>query len=536
MALVLSLGTGGFFFVSHVVKLSRPNIILVVIDTLRADYLSCYGNEKVKTANIDRLAQEGVLFENCITPIPITLPAHFSIFYSVMPHEYEVYNNGDVISTGCPPLAELLRKEGYRTAAIVSLGGLHRRFGINTGFDYYNDRFDGARGLWYRRAEEITSAALKWMEENRKERFFLWLHYSDPHEPYAPPQMGDDFQVYLNGNLQQEVALDTRETFQISLRLKPGRNTVKFVILPAEDGWRGLTTEGDFPVALKFIRIFPEEGIELKYTDTILPSTRLHGSLSLRNPAYLELINKLTQEVECTLSFYGKIYWTAESAARLYAEEVEYADKSLGRLFHYLKEQQMDKNLILLLTADHGEGLGEHNLIGHTNQLYDSLLKVPLIIKAPNIKEKNKRIGEQVGLMDISPTVLSLLGLSQPEWMEGNSLLPLLRGTNPFPRETPYYSATFTPQASATKFAVRSNRWKLIYTPRSNLWELYDLMEDEKELRNTFSKENISTETQPLYEGLNNRFKEIMNLEIYGLKKGLDPKTLEMLKSLGYIQ
>jgi len=530
VVLVAILGIGGFFSVWHFVKTSRRNIILVVIDTLRADYLSCYGNERVKTPNIDKVAQEGVLFENCISPIPITLPAHLSIFYSIMPHEYEVYNNGDIIKIGYPPLAELLRKKGYQTAAIVSLGALHRRFGINTGFDHYDDKFDEARGRWYRRAEEITSAALKWLEEHRKKRFFLWLHYSDPHEPYPSSQMGNDFQVYLNGSLLQEVCLDTRETFKLILRLQPGKNTVKFVILPAEERWMELNTERDFPVSLKYIRTLPEEGIELKYTDTIVPS------LNLRNPAYLELINKLPQEVECTLSFTGKIYWTAESVARLYAEEVEYVDKSFGRLLHYLKEQRMDENLVLILTSDHGEGLGEHNIMGHISQLYDSLLKVPLIIKAPSIKEKNKRMGELVGLMDISPTILSLLKLPQPEWMEGISLLPLISGTNPFPRETLYYSETFTPQAPETKFSVRSSRWKLIHTPSSDLWELYDLQEDDKELSNIFSPENLPLQVQFLHEKLTNEFKEIMDLEIYGLKKGLDSQTLRMLKSLGYTQ
>lgn len=535
-ALVIALGVGGFFSVRHITKVPRPNIILIVIDTLRADYLSCYGNEKVNTPNIDQLAREGILFENCISPIPITLPAHFSMFYSMMPHEYEVYNNGDRIRFGYPPLAELLRREGYRTAGIVSLGVLQRRFRINIGFDHYNDKFDAEKGLWYRRAEEITDSALSWLEEHRGERFFLWLHYSDPHEPYGPPQVGDDCQVYLNGNPLQRIALNTRQTYHINLRLKPGRNMVKFDILPAERRWGELLTERDFPALLEPIHIVPDEGVELRYTDTIVPSPRLGGSMELRNPAYVELINKLPQEVERTLILSGKINWTAESIARLYAKEVEYADENLGRLFRYLKEQRMDENLMLLLTADHGEGLGEHNHIGHITQLYDSLLKVPLIIKAPTIKEKNRRISELVGLMDISPTILALLKLPRQERMKGTSLMSLMTRRGASNKENRYFSETFTPEAPDTKFSVRSSRWKIIYTPRSNLWELYDLAEDEKELHNIFSRDNLPAEAQLLYDELNNKFKDMMDLEIYGLKKGIDPKTLRILKSLGYIK
>ncbi len=534
--LVIALGVGGFFSVRHITKVPRPNIILIVIDTLRADYLSCYGNEKVNTPNIDQLAREGILFENCISHIPITLPSHFSMFYSMMPHEYEVYNNGDRIRLGYPPLAELLRREGYQTAGIVSLGVLHRSLRNNIGFEYYDDTFNKEKGLWYRRADEITESALRWLEEHRGERFFLWLHYSDPHQPYGPPQIDNDFQVYLNGNLLQEIVLNTQEIYRINLHLRPGRNMVKFDILPAEGRWGELLTERVFPALLESIHIEPDEGIELRYTETIVPSSRLPGRLELRSPAYLEIINKHPREVESTLCFSGMIKWTTESIARLYAMEVEYADKSLGRLFSYLKKRKLDRNLILLLTSDHGEGLGDHNLIGHIDQLYDSLLKVPLIIKAPTIKGKNRRISELVGLMDISPTILDLLKLPQPEWMQGQSLLSRMSWTAVFQKETPCFSETFTPEAPDTKFSVRSSRWKLIYTPRSNLWELYDLAEDENELRNIFSRDNLPTKAQLLYDELNNKFKGMMDLEIYGLKKGIDPKTLRMLKSLGYLK
>ncbi len=535
--LLTALGVGGFFSVRHIAKVPRPNIILIVIDTLRADYLSCYGNEKVNTPNIDQLAREGILFENCISHIPITLPSHFSMFYSMMPHEYGVYNNGDRIRFGYPPLAELLRREGYQTAGVVSLGVLLRRFRINIGFDYYDDKFEEENVLWYRKADEITDCAVSWLKEHRGERFFLWLHYSDPHVPYAPPDLEDDVQLYLNDNLLQRIALNTRRTYRINLRLKPGRNIVKFDILPAEGRWGELLTDRIFPASLDSIHILPDEGVELRYTDTIVPSPRRPGSLELRSPAYLEIINKLPREVESTLSLFGgRINWTVDSFIRLYAREVEYADKSLGRLFRYLKEQRLDENLILLFTSDHGEGLGDHNLIDHINQLYDSLLKVPLIIKAPTIKEKNRRISELVGLMDISPTILALLKLPQPEWMQGTSLMPLMTRREEFQNKTRYFSETFTPEAPDTKFSVRSSRWKLIYTPRSNLWELYDLAEDENELHNIFSQDNLPAEAQLLYDELNNEFKGMMDLEIYGLKKEIDPKTLRMLKSLGYLK
>ena len=162
-----------------------PNVLVISIDTLRPDHLSCYGYDKVTSPHIDALAKVGHQFTNAFTSMPTTLPAHTSLFTSLYPTQLAVRRNGEIIPAEVVTLAEILREQGYSTAAFVSATVLHSYFRLNQGFLAY---FDGDVKRGSRPASEILGDVSRWMRYFRKEPFFLWVHLFDPHTPYYAPQ------------------------------------------------------------------------------------------------------------------------------------------------------------------------------------------------------------------------------------------------------------------------------------------------------------------------------------------------------------
>jgi arylsulfatase A-like enzyme/Tfp pilus assembly protein PilF len=176
-------------------NLSDMNIIVFTIDTLRADHLECYGYDQVKTPNINRLAEEGILFKYAITQAPLTLPSHSSIFTGTFPLYHGVRDNGSFyLDENQITLAEVLKDKGYATAAFVAAFVLDSRWGLQQGFDHYYDNFDLTKyktvslDAVQRRGDEVLTEAYKWIGENQEQKFFGWIHLYDPHTPYDPPE------------------------------------------------------------------------------------------------------------------------------------------------------------------------------------------------------------------------------------------------------------------------------------------------------------------------------------------------------------
>ncbi len=193
---------------------TRDNLLLITLDTTRADRLGAYGYAAARTPHLDRLAAEGVRFDNALSPAPITLPAHASIFTGLYPFAHGVRNNGNFyLRENLPTLATILKAQGYRTAAFVSSFILDRRYGLARGFDTYDDRMAGARpeviALEAERRGDHTSLALeKWLQEQAGAQgpFFAWLHLYDPHEPYRPPRPFRD--LFADSPYDGEIAFD----------------------------------------------------------------------------------------------------------------------------------------------------------------------------------------------------------------------------------------------------------------------------------------------------------------------------------------
>ncbi len=180
----------------------RWNVVLVTFDTTRADHFGCYGHPSARTPIADGLADEGVLFERAFTPVPITLPSHSTIMTGKVPFTHGVRDNGMfVLSDGQDTLAEILRRNGYRTGAAVGAFPVASQFGLDQGFEFYDDRlateYEDVQGdrifpkeqLFFdeRKAGRVNEALFPWLEKNHDEPFFAWFHYFDPHFPFEPP-------------------------------------------------------------------------------------------------------------------------------------------------------------------------------------------------------------------------------------------------------------------------------------------------------------------------------------------------------------
>ena len=174
---------------------SDLNILLIIVDTLRADHLGCYGYQEVKTPNIDHLSDEGILFTNATCQVPLTLPSHCSILTGTYPMYHGVRDNaGFYLENENITLAEILSEYGYATSGFIGAFILDSRWGIDQGFDYYFDNFDLSKyevvtleGV-QRRGEEVVEEAFLWWDENGHNKFFTWIHLFDPHAPYDPPK------------------------------------------------------------------------------------------------------------------------------------------------------------------------------------------------------------------------------------------------------------------------------------------------------------------------------------------------------------
>ncbi len=394
----------------------RPlNLLLITIDTLRADYLSCYGSSPVRTPHIDKLAESSVVFTKAFANTTLTLPSHTNILLGVSPLYHGVHeNSGFRVTEDQFTLAEFLKSKGYETAAIVGAFPLDSRFGLDQGFDLYDDEYgSGVRSSFTyveRRAEEVVDRAIAWLQQRSgKKPWFLWIHLFDPHKPYAPPP-------------------------------------------PFSDRFRD-------------------------------------------NP---------------------------------YAGEVAYVDQQLGRLFEFLKRRGLENNLLLILTSDHGEGLGDHGEQTHGYFAYNSTLHVPLIFHSPSLFRPG-RVEAKVSHLDIFPTVCSIFGFECPRHLQGRSLLPALLGQKL--KEQPIYFESLSAYLNRGWAPLRGfieGSYKFIDLP---VKELYNIDRDFAEKNNLAGK----VDTGPYEKKLRKLMGELSKSTPEQKRKIEDRRTMEIFRSLGYV-
>lgn len=471
-------------------------IVLITLDTLRADHLGCYGYPRPTSPFIDSLARKSIFFNRAFAPMPSTVPSHAALFTSLYPAQINVLKNGHRLSNSFFTLAEALKERQFRTAAFVSTHVQFTSANLDQGFDEFNQppslpppQPSSRLRPPYRPAGETIAAVLAWLERQPPdEKFFLWIHLFDPHVPFVPPQ-----------------------------------RFIDSIIEPNEK------EKGGF---VKFL-------LDQQHIDA-----DLYDYISDEN---------LAQTVD--LSPYGNKKGNKIEAMlrniNAYDGEVRFVDRELERFYNYFRQKGYDTNALLILTADHGEGLGNHYWLGHGKHLYNEAIHVPLIIHFFSGRFGRKTINEVVELIDIFPTVAQLVGIQLDEGLEGVSLLPLfskirrifwslLPGKRLAFSQRREYSDSLSHMKldwmanfeAGEKYALFDGKYKYIHRTEGDD-EFYDIIEDpyevynlagtggraEKKLKKTILK--MLERIQPL--------KDSQPESVIG-------EALEELRTLGYLQ
>jgi arylsulfatase A-like enzyme/Flp pilus assembly protein TadD len=392
----------------------RPplNVILITLDTTRADHLGCYGSNAGASPAIDRLARRGVRFEQADSAVPLTLPSHATILTGLLPQRHGLrVNGGGTLRLSHDTLATVFSRRGFRTGAFVGSFVLDHRFGLGRGFGAYDDAVardpeGGSASLDAERpATAVADAALGWLRDTGSRPFFAWIHFYDPHAPYAPPE----------------------------------------------------------PYHTRF-------------------------------------------------------------AQSPYDGEIAYADAQIARIVDYLEKSQLRDRTIIAICGDHGEGLGEHDESTHGLLLYESTLRVPMIIAGPMLPAHV--VHEAVSTADLAPTLGALAGVPMNVVrLDGRDLSrDLTSKREPPPRDI--YAETQYPLTFGWSdlSAFRRDGKKVISGSRD---ELFDLNRDPHETRNIIESDRRT------YRELNAALVPLR--ERAAPPPAVDEETRAKLASLGYV-
>lgn len=474
------------------------NVILITIDTQRHDYLSCYDPRIPPTPNIDRLARDGVLFRNAYCLIPITLASHTSILTSRMPHETGVFNNGDIFDHRIPMVSDLFRMKGYQTAAFVSLGVLKSEFGLGSGFSTYQDDFEKFHGRYYKYASEVNEEAFPWLEKMKNQKFFAWIHYSDPHEPYAPIDSPTDTRVSVNGVFFHDYCIAKKERQMMWLQARPGVNRIEFRALVKPGPKKIQLSQSQRYVDQNVVTDPPNE-VELRYGSE-WENIKLNTGQAARTftqTGVMEVVNKSDKPRQVLVAFSGGVIGQRLVDLRSnYLAEVNSVDAAIGQLREKLKQLKLQKKTILVVTADHGEGLKTHGILGHTTRLWNEIMQVPLIIYYPGGLGRQDSVCKVLtNHLDVTPTLLDLAHIKTNVRMDGTSLKRYVSRSpvdwllSPRLNRTRTYAATYAPEARVNSFGMIDGNIKLIDSPNREKWkwEAYDLAKDPGERKNLVS-------------------------------------------------
>lgn len=526
----------------HVYLSYRPyNIILITLDTQRPDYLSCYNPQAAPTPSLDHIANEGVLFTRAFSLIPITMPAHTSIFTSRHPHEVKIFNNGDRFSHNHPMFTDLLERRGYTTGGFISLGVLSSTFGLGQGFDKYDDDFVGTDGRSYKWASEVNEAALPWIEKNKERKFFAWIHYSDPHEPYIPFDAPPDTEVRVNGKLLGQYCLAKKEKIALNITASPGENVIELRPIPPD------SSRHSRRFLDRNLFITPDDGKEVEFgagwTDLKL-RTGTEVKIFEQN-AFIRLRNSKTAPESVQMRISGGVWEDRAAEIRKnYAAEVQFMDRHIGVLWQKLKDWDLLGNTIVIVTADHGEGLKTHGILGHVDKLWNETTHIPMIVYYPGIGKKGSKVDVLVNQLDIMPTVLDLAHVRNKKTMKGQSLKyylsrsPIDMVISSRLKRQWTFASTFRPEANHNAFSVTNGDIKVIHTPTKSRaqWEAYDLINDPLERRNLARRDKERFDSLATLRGL----VEAHRREAEAAHSNREAPTLseeeeEMMRTLGYV-
>jgi len=432
----------------------QRNVILLSIDTLRADHLTSYGYRHDTAPFVEeRFGQSGTVFESPVAAATITTPSHASMFTSLTPPAHGTLDGLKRLPKTLPTLAELLRHAGRDTAAITENGWLSIGHGFGRGFDSFVENRSPNIMDPTGQVDRTFAQARAWLAHNRHKRFFLFLHTFQVHTPYAPPARYEHLFADVDGT--------------------------------------------------------PIDG---------------------ESPSHLR--------------------WMAE-----YDREIRYVDDELRRLFETLDALGLADDTVFILTSDHGEAFLEHGLLEHGSRLDEEVVRVPLMLWGSGIPA-GRRVTAPVAHVDLMPTVLEMMGVPVPGWLEGWSLLPLASGSAEEEARfasRPVYSesrgtVSLGPDRSFVPFhppatLVRLGDRKLARYRQGDVhrYEYYDLSSDPMEQRDLYAtRASEAGDLFRLLEGYEERGRALRARIDRGQTDGqdvdLDPRQEEKLRALGYLR
>jgi arylsulfatase A-like enzyme len=387
---------------------SRPSgLVIITLDTTRADRLPAYGFGSISTPAIDELASRGAVFDEAVSVAPLTLPAHTSLFTGLYPALHGVRENSSrPLDRSHATLAGVLHDRGFQTAAFVGSIVLAADRGLATGFDVYDDgRANATPTPKRRQGSEVVDRATSWIDRLDGRPFFLWVHLYDVHAPQALP--------------------------------------VEF-----------RRASGD----------------------------RYEGGIA-------------------------------------------YVDAQIGRLLDALGRRKLSSKTVIVVAGDHGESLGEHGEKQHGLFLYESTLRVPLVVCVPGVAAR--RVAAVTSLVDVFPTVLQLLGIAPRVPHDGVSLVPALTGGR-LPNRAIYAESMYAVSFGRRPLRmIRDGEFKFIDAPRP---ELYNLAAD------PFEEHNLADEHLATAAALKRELPPIRaDVSGQGVAAGLPPERLQALEALGYV-
>ena len=435
----------------------RTSVVMIVADTLRADALLSPVWES-NTPNLDRLVEDGIFFPHCYSHAPMTLPSHAALFSSRLPHQSGVLVNGQTVAEDLPLLAEHLAEHGYATRAAVSIATLWPSApgkGLARGFDtFVNPPQEVAPG------PALNSQLLPLLDDlEAGAEFFLLAHYSDPHQPWnAHGVESRTARVLLDGVQLAELSTSETTWWERELKLSPGEHELQIL---SDSDFRlrrlRLGLAGAATPLVDEVDLTPTQ--ERRITFQVPPSS--NGQLA---PSTVSL-------------WIHDAPSPAEISAR-YTREVRALDEAIGELLAGLRDRGLYDDTLILFTADHGEGLGEHGTIGHVQHLHRELLQVPLIIKLPADQTAPASLltsaQHLVPHIDLVPTIVELLELPSLPGSQGRSLLE--------PGQRILLAETHRPEARRDLFCLRDQACLMVFDPDADSFKVFDLAADPEEL------------------------------------------------------
>ena len=420
----------------------QPNILLIVIDTFRADRLG-----RGLTPNMDAFSSEATVFDRAVTTIATTMPAHASMFTGLAPNRHGVRWNGDELAESNLTAVEILEGAGYETAAFVGKTRLLTRSGFHQGFSILSDPRNGTAPV-NRPGEEITAISRDWICGESRKPFFAWVHYNDAHSPYRL----NDFAKERRGNYEGILSRGATGKLLFSNREK--------IVSSPED-----------------VRMFK----------------------ALYDGAVLEV------------------------------------DRHIGNLLDECPGDPVLEETIVILTADHGQVLGEHRDLLHGGMLWEPALRIPLIVRHPKARP-GIVASERVGIADIAPTLIELAGQNVPPGLQGRSIVRAIFGERIEDRvyvsEVKREGSNADQGLGSADLAVYDGNHKVIR--KSGEVQIYDIASDADEIHPLSKGQNqlLVERSQVLMDAYSRADTGADSVK----REELDQDTLDELEALGYIE